>query len=396
MPTLNGGAKKRSYTLSFHSLRNISCPEDTEAGRKVYTGHLPLKSILDLPTDENVRGYLVQAEGKVRQTPTSVHRAIKETLLNNPEDFCVLNSGIVIVARKLEADDKEKVMTLSKPSIINGAQTQGVIKDLAAENALPDPEIHIKFEVIVTEDDNVIADISIARNYQNDVMTISMAGKKGQLDDLYNRMKEAYPDQRLRRSESQWASEDFIDTEKLLQVMTALVPDELWVKNPEGDTPNKVYTYNAKTKCLKDYQMVYEKAHNEQDPDHKKYSDLYKFFLDIAPSAWDLYLNWKSHQGFSGTRLREIERDGKKIVDVPDGILFPIIAAFAVFAKKTKGVWRLDTPALFKDEEMIKAAKTVYMDIAGSDPQKMGKSKACYSALVQITNIYKKFDNLRS
>lgn len=374
--------------MSFHSIRNISSPEDLENNRKIYSGQALVSSILDLPTDENVRDYLVEAIGKVRKRPTAVHRAIRETLLNNPEDFTVLNSGIVIVAKDLNIDEKEKQVNLSSPSIINGAQTQGVMNDLKREGKLPN--VHIKFEIIVTSDDSLIAETSIARNFQNDVMTISIAGRLGQLDELERSISRGIKDMSLRKSESEWPSDEFIDTEKLLQVITALIPNELWHKG-DIESINKVYTYSAKAKCLKDFQDIYVKAKNVEDSDHTKAALLYKFFIDIAPQAWELYLRWKSHQGFRGTRLREIEREGQEITDVPDGIVFPIIASFAEFVKKTKTGWRIQPPSLFKDEELIKAAKSVYMQIANSDPQRMGKTRACYSALSQITSIYQKF-----
>ncbi|MBD0332790.1 MAG: AIPR family protein, partial [Chitinophagaceae bacterium] len=156
--------KRRSFTFSFHTIRNISSPEDLDNNRKVYAGQALVNSILDLPTNENVRDYLVEAVGKIRRRPTAVHRAIRDTLLNKPEDFPVLNSGIVIVAHEAIVDEKEKQVQLINPSIINGAQTQGVLRDLKAEMLLP--KVHIKFEIIVTSDDSLVAETSIARNFQ--------------------------------------------------------------------------------------------------------------------------------------------------------------------------------------------------------------------------------------
>jgi hypothetical protein len=42
----------------------------------------------------------------------------------------------------------------------------------------------------------------------------------------------------------------------------------------------------------------------------------------------------------------------------------------------------------FDEQELIDAAAQVYMEIADHNPQTMGKSKACYSALQRITGIY--------
>jgi hypothetical protein len=391
MKNFTSTQKRRTlYSLPFHSVRNISSPEDVENGRKIYSGQTTIQSILQLPTDENVRSYLLDAEGRQRRRPTAVHKAIRETILNTPFNFSVLNSGITLVAKGVDIDEKEKHLKLINPSIINGAQTQGVIVDLANEELLPEEDVHIKFEIIVTEDDDLIADVSIARNYQNDVMSISIAGRKGQLDELEESLQKSVPGLRLRKSETELTSEDYADTEKLIQVLTALIPVSLWPRANERDNPNKVYTYSAKAKCLKDFQEVFKKAKDENDPDHKYYEDLYQFFLDFVGDAYTLYYHWKSHQGFSGTRLRSLTRDGDEIIDVPDGIVFPIIASLSVFVKKEKGRWRFMKPEILRDEELIRAAKSIYMEMADSNPQTMGKSKACYSGLLQITSIYEK------
>src|SRR5262245_8395452 len=180
--------------IPFHSVRNITSPEDNQNGRSVYAGQLPIKSILELPTHENVRGYLVEAEGKQRRVKTQVHRAIEETLKERPDNVSVWNGGVVIVARESEIDEKQKLLKLNDPSIINGSQTQGVIKDfLACVSDLVAAGIHIKFELIVTVDDELIADISISRNFQNDVRNLSIAGRKGQLDELEESLRKQLP-----------------------------------------------------------------------------------------------------------------------------------------------------------------------------------------------------------
>jgi hypothetical protein len=367
--------------LRYDSIRNISSPEDRSQDRRVYAGHMALSEILSLPTDENVRDYLVEAEGKQRRILTQVHRAILETLKHEPENFSVLNGGVVVVSRECEVDDQRKVMKLHRPSIINGSQTQGVARDFLAHRAPEDlPQLHIKFELIVMEDDALIADVSIARNFQNDVMTISIAGRKGQLEELENVMQAANAG-RLRKKETQYAG-DFIDTEKLIQVLTVLTPEELVPHRTDA-----AYAYNRKTKCLKDFQSTYVAAKSGDI----KAADLYAFYLEIAPGAWALYQKWTQHSGFAGTRLRALERDNKgNIVDVPDGIVFPIIAAFSEFCSRDSGRWTISPPPRFTDDELVKAATSVYKEIAQSKPHLMGKSRACYSALRQITQIYRK------
>ncbi len=381
----------KQYAIAYHVIRNITSPEDSENDRKIYSGQIPIQSVIDLPTDENVRDYLLEAEGRARRRPTQVHNAIKETLINHPDNFSVLNSGVTIVAHDIIIDEKEKTMFLKNPSIINGAQTQGVIKDFFKDYDLP-TTTHIKCEVIVTTDDAIIADVSIARNYQNDVMNISIAGRKGQLDELERSLQKVLPETKLRKSETDLASASFVDTEKLIQVIIALIPSQIWYKTGEQENPNKVFTYSQKSKCLKDFQDIYSKAKNIDHPDHQKSLILYNFFLDTAPIAYNLYNHWKKQQEFYGTKLRTIERgDHGEIVDIPDGIVFPIISSLSVFMVKGDKKWELNIPDILKNQELIKAAKSVYMDIAGHNPQTMGKSRACYAALLQITTIYNSF-----
>lgn len=370
------------YTFPFHNVRNISSPEDLANDRKVLAGSAPASSVLKLDDNENVREYLVEAKGKQKKSPTLVHQAIRKTLEDNTEIFSILNGGMVIVARSAEIDDKSKVLRLSNPSIINGSQTQGELKRFFEKTFNEDYiEPSIKFEIIVTDDDNLIAEVSISRNFQNDVRTISIAGRRGQLDALEDAMQAKFPGTALQKSESdQKVTDDLLDTEKLIQVGFALLPISMMEKfGGQKDAENKVFSYSQKTRCLKLFQRIVE---------NDEHSDVYECFLDVAPLAWELYTKWKSHQGFIGTGIRSIERESRKIVEVPDGLIFPIIASHSVFVKKTKKNWILKVPAALSDDELIRSADQAYKEIAQHNPQSMGKSKACYSQLLQVTRIF--------
>lgn len=385
-------ATSAPIAFPFHSFRNISCPEDLQNDRKVFSGHAPVTSVLDLPTDANVRDYLLEAEGKQRKRETQVNREIRQTLESKPEIFSILNGGLVIVARSHQVDEQKKILFLTKPSIINGSQTQGVLRDFFSKlssDGEDTPSIHVKYELIVTDDEDLIGEVSIARNFQNDVESISIAGRRGQLDELEKALRKGEPGSKLQKKETQ-LSDDYVGTERLLQVITALIPPELWPKSGELENPNKVYTYSMKAKCLKEFQDIHTKAHDPKHPDYKRARELYQFYLDIAPQAMDLYDEWKAHQGFAGTGIRSITREGREIVEVPDGIVFPIIASLSAFAKKTDRGWRISPPSSFRDAEIIRAAKSVYQSMANSNPWLMGKNQACYFALYQITSIYRK------
>ncbi|EJL57988.1 AIPR protein [Rhizobium sp. CF122] len=380
---------QNAFTFPYHTCRNISSPEDDNSERKVYAGHAPASSVLELEDNENVREYLVDVQGKQRRSPTLVHQAIRKTLTDTPDIFSILNGGMVIVAKSAVVDDKAKSITLESPSIINGSQTQGELKRyFAKNNSDPEFEPSIRYEIIITRDAELVAEISIARNFQNDVRAISIAGRKGQLEDLEQAVRNFFPDVNLRKRETDLVTgedDGFLDTEKLIQVTFALMPPEILKKisgaGDQTEMTNKAFSYSQKTRCLKLFQKMV---------DDNALEDVSDCFLDLAGPAWQLYEKWKSHPRFKGTRLRSIERDkAGNVVSVPDGIVFPILAAHSAFVTPdAKGKWAARIPIAFNDEEIIEAAAQAYTEIANSSPQLMGKSKACYTTLHRITSIY--------
>jgi hypothetical protein len=243
----------------------------------------------------------------------------------------------------------------------------------------PLPCVH--FQLIVTKDKGLVAEISIARNSQNSVKAISIVGGKGQLDDLAKVMKEA--GHTLQTSEDEDVkSGSYLPAEKLLQVIMALVPDDIKIPGRTNKDSSKTYCYSQKSACLTSFASAHE--NKGKDADSKA---LYEFCLQIAVSAWTLYCKWQKHPGFSGSRLRAIERNkAGDIVEVPDGIIFPIIAAHAAFVTKKSGKWTLSVPEK-ADKLLIDTAKSDYIDVASSNPQTMGKSKACYSRLRSFADL---------
>jgi hypothetical protein len=374
-----------AFEFPYITCRNISAPEDDAAGRKVYAGHAPGSSVLGLQDDENVREYLADAQGDKKNTPTLVHHAIRKTLEDQPDQFSILNGGMVIVARAAEVDDKRKVLVLRRPSIINGSQTQGELeryftKYRGSPNFF---EPSIKFELIVTPDDGLIGEISIARNFQNDVRPISIAGRRGQLDGLERAVQKDIPGARLRKSETDISGE-YIDTEKLIQVIFALMPGAVLTSlGEDGDASNKVFTYSQKTRCLK----LFQRLVNASGKDDEIF-EVYRYFLEIAGQAWKLYRHWKSHPGFQNSSLPLFEQENGEAAVAADGVLFPILSAFSAFVDRPGQKWEINIPDTFDERELIEAAAQAYFEIAGGNPQTMGKSKACYSTLLRLTGLY--------
>lgn len=75
-------------------------------------------------------------------------------------------------------------------------------------------------------------------------------------------------------------------------------------------------------------------------------------------------------------------------MDVPDEIIFRIIASLSVFKVCDTHGWKIIQPELLTDSELIKNAKTVYVQIAYSNAHTMGKSRFNAPHLLSITTIY--------
>lgn len=382
--------KTEPVEFRYETLRNISTKLDERLNRKIITGQAPLESVIGLSIEKNVRESLFDAEGKKRKTLTAVHRAIKNTLETKPEQFNVLNGGIKMCATRIETDEARKIANLYDASIMNGAQTQSVIALWMEEcetQEIPPSEAYIPFSILVSSDDDLVTEVAISSNFQNDVQDISIAGRRGKLNELEASLQAVHPELKLRKSETDYSEEN---TKRLIQVIIALTPAELW-SGSSGETPNKTFTYSQQSKCLTEFCRVYDAAKDPASPKHAESQKLYQFYLDIAPQAYDLYTKWKSHQGFKGTGLKAIKRDdANNILEVPDGIIFPVIASLSAFAVRTKSGWKIQQPKNYIDDDIIvKRVKPAYMGWAASNPQTMGKSRSCYDHLYDIAKIYK-------
>src|ERR1700737_3513592 len=137
--------------LSYDTIRNMTSPEEKANDARSYLANVPIAELLKLDTAANLRDYIPDHPGKHR---TQAHKAIGQTLRERSDRFIQLSSGITVAASNIEIDDNKKVVTVTKGSIINGAQTQGEIrlfleemKNAAGEDFVPDFHARVEFMV---------------------------------------------------------------------------------------------------------------------------------------------------------------------------------------------------------------------------------------------------------
>ncbi len=381
-------SEKNISVLNFHTLHNFQTKSDSESGKMLYIGIFDAKGVVDIENDANVRGFLKLDKFGEEKVNTGVHSKIYETLNNRPEDFHLLNGGITICAESLYARDNDrKKISLKNASIINGAQTRGVIKKFLSEN--PDIEdLLVKVEIIFSQDREFFDDVSIARNQQSAVKALSISGKKGLIDELDKVTEVA-----LKLDESQ---KDKFDTEKLVQLIFATMPKDVWTDVfPKRKHWDKSVVYSSKATMFKKFNELSEFSRGSLS---------YKFFIDVADDVIKLYQYIQSNKPVI-TKFMDVgnfKKQGYRInpttkeVTVLDGFIFPMMSLASQFVQEFEGKFKL--PLL--SDEILKSFAKLIAEYSGvndhGNVQTLGKKSVSYKAPYDFAESKKQLGNLET
>jgi hypothetical protein len=392
MTTGTSGATVR---LSYLKIRDVTTKDEEANGASTYVAVLPAAEILKIGTDGNLRSYIPAHPGKKRNL---VHKAIARTIGNESDRFSQLNSGFLIGASKITVDDNKKTVTLAHASVNNGAQSQGeinlYIEECARRGETP-VEFAIRCELSIEPDASMRTNIAVARNTATRIEGISIAGKHGYFEDLNASFRKVHPDWELARSETD-VEEKYVDTRLLLQVLWAMMPEELAPEH-RRTIEARMRAYKNAAYCLQDFMEIADTRATD-----KGNAARYTYFIDMAGTAWTEYTRWKTHELWNDKRLIERLRQAVRgedgiIREISDGIVFPILSALSTFVKRPRGLgkfrpWRIAYPKVFRDEDMVIAARRQLTQLGGR-PMLMGRSGAAYEALMLLTEMVERFSN---
>lgn len=333
---MNVTSSEGSVTLNYSIIRNVTSAEEDAYGSKAFIAVIPIAEVLKLDTRGNVRDYIPDYNGNKRNT---THKEIEATLREESERFIQRHSGITIKATNIKVTDDKRQAVLREASIIDGAQTRGEIKRFLAlceKDGTPPPDIHVRAEILVDDDEEKLTLAAIARNTSTNVSYLSIAGAKRYYDELDEHFRAHYPDLKLKKSETD-TGDDYIETEKLLQTLHCLMPKDLI---PEGKqwANYRVQAYYQKATVAANFSRDILAARDPSHKDHEGAKARYKFYLDMAGPAWALREKLGTATYFEGLRLYEgrgaVERDvNGKIVAVADSIIFPILSTLSYFVR---------------------------------------------------------------
>ncbi|MEM8770510.1 MAG: AIPR family protein [Pseudomonadota bacterium] len=394
MATIKHGRRTpKTVRISYQTIRNLTAPEEKDAGVQTYFANLPITEVSKLETGLNLREYIAEHNPRKRN---QVHRAIRKTLVEEPDRFVNRNSGLTICCSNLEFDDKNKVAVLTDASLINGAQTQGEINGYLNEmfggngTTLFDPDFHIRAEINVDPDTSSITETAIARNSATAVKSISQAGARGVLDDLAKRFKKILK-LPITTSETD-ESENAVDTKLIIQLCRLVMPADL---RPSKFDAEILRPYKNKEKCFQEFAEWYRVMHDAEHPGEERElaRKRYEFTVSIAPYIWQEYDHYSSADAWNGHKLfeetkkgRAVRRDENKKVDwVAPGILFPMMAALSAFVDiDENNDFAIFYPDIFREEQFVYHAVRQFRSHS-SDPYVMGRSVGAYEGLATYT-----------
>jgi hypothetical protein len=383
------GTPGATVRLNYLKIRDVTTKDEEANGASTYVVVLPAPEILKIGTDGNLRSYIPAHEGKKRNL---VHKAIAKTIRENPDRFSQLNSGFLIGASKIIVDDTKRIVTLNDPSVNNGAQSQGEIKlyvDECEENGEDPTDFAVRCELSIEPESSTRTNIAVARNTATRIEGISIAGKHGYFTDLNASFRKVHGTLELAESETD-VEDKYVDTRLLLQILWALMPEELAPDNRRS-IEARMRAYKNAAYCLQDFMLIHDSRATDQGS-----AGRYAYFIDMAGPAWTEYEKWLSHPQWNDKRLREplgqaVRGEDGIIKQISDGIVFPILSALSRFVKRTKGGhWRIIYPKVFRDEDMLIAARRQLKECGGR-PMLMGRSGGAYAALMILTEMAERY-----
>ncbi len=179
---------KLSSTVNFQS--RITLP-DIDGVKEAFLGVLPFNEFLKLIQDSNESIYNIFYDN-VRdfQGDNEVNARIKATLKEEKFDlFCVLNNGVTLVASSLTPAGNR--FTLRDYQVVNGCQTSHVLHQSRSVGGME--RVNVPVKVIVTEDEDIKNQITLATNSQTEVKPEQLASLtlfQKKLELYYDSMRE--------------------------------------------------------------------------------------------------------------------------------------------------------------------------------------------------------------
>ena len=386
----------KTEKLTAVVVKNTTSPEEKKNGSMHYTIVCSLKEILNLNVFENLRIAYTSDESIKRITPK--HKEIYQSFEDAPDRFIQRHSGFTVICNEIKVSSPQEyginTVTLDNASLINGAQTQDLLKNLLEdyEGVEAYENVNIRVEVLVEKAQDERIEIAIARNTSTNVSNLSIMGKKRYFDPLEIGVTNILGnDHRLQKSET----DDGIPTQTLLQTLRTMTPREIRDEYKSlKDSPVK--SYSGKAMVLNEYKDMVDAEANGRVKNSRFESSVLNYYRSFAGYAWIEYGKWSSDKDWiplwkKSDNYKKIGKYNQKddSFDLTWAILCPLLYGLQHFLYEEKsGSWKIKYSNSFDKKAYMNFVLDRFKD-SGFEPQTFAKDRAYYQDLYIFVSDYK-------
>ena len=386
----------KTEKLTAVVVKNTTSPEEKKNGSMHYTIVCALKEILNLNVFENLRIAYTSDESIKRITPK--HKEIYQSFEDAPDRFIQRHSGFTVICDEIKVSSPQEyginTVTLENASLINGAQTQDLLKNLLEdyEGIEAYENVNIRVEVLVEKAQDERIEIAIARNTSTNVSNLSIMGKKRYFDPLEIGVTNILGnDHRLQKSET----DDGIPTQTLLQTLRTMTPKEIRDEYKSlKDSPVK--SYSGKAMVLNEYKDMVDAEANGRVKNSRFESSVLNYYRSFAGYAWIEYGKWSSDKDWiplwkKSDNYKKIGKYNQKddSFDLTWAILCPLLYGLQHFLYEEKsGSWKIKYSNSFDKKAYMNYVLDRFKD-SGFEPQTFAKDRAYYQDLYIFVSDYK-------
>ena len=386
----------KTEKLTAVVVKNTTSPEEKKNGSMHYTIVCSLKEILNLNVFENLRIAYTSDESIKRITPK--HKEIYQSFEDAPNRFIQRHSGFTVICDEIKVSSPQEyginTVTLDNASLINGAQTQDLLKNLLEdyEGVEAYENVNIRVEVLVEKAQDERIEIAIARNTSTNVTNLSIMGKKRYFDPLEIGVTNILGnDYKLQKSET----DDGIPTQTLLQTLRTMTPKEIRDEYKSlKDSPVK--SYSGKAMVLNEYKDMVDAEANGRVKNSRFESSVLNYYRSFAGYAWIEYGKWSSDKDWiplwkKSDNYKKIGKYNQKndSFDLTWAILCPLLYGLQHFLYEEKsGSWKIKYSNSFDKKAYMNFVLDRFKD-SGFEPQTFAKDRAYYQDLYIFVSDYK-------
>lgn len=330
---------------------------------------------------------------------TNIAKGIHESLISNDGNFHLKNRGMVISAAAVRFDNKTSKLTMTfdneeEHGNIDGGHTYKIIqnavynKDFDEEvgNKLQHIDQYVFLEIMVDVED-MIEDLAEARNKSAQVDDKSLAELQNKFEPIkdaiggmpfYNRIA-------FRQNQQLGPGIKMIDAREIVAIISMFDIQR--------------YSYKAHPKQAYSSKKVMLDRYLE-NPDHfEKFSniatDIFDLYDQIEIDFPEVYNDGGGRYGnvkFSGYQEGKVVKQSKfsdapMYYAVPDGLIYPLLAAFRGLVKYKEDVgkyeWKKDPMAVYDSLKIELVQKVMsFTKSLGNNPNAAGKDNNLWDVLI--------------